>query len=242
VAIVNQAMARHYFAGRDPLGRQMLLEGDSRPFQIVGVVADAKYADLRSPAPPTVYLHAFQQDRLPSEVALRTSVPPTTIATDVRRTLDDVLRGVTVTKVTTLTEQIDASIVPERLTATLSGFFGGVAVLLAAIGLYGLLAYTVARRTNEIGIRIALGATRRDVTQMVLKQALSLVCVGLIIGAPIAIWIRHIAASMLEGLSAESLFPNVIAGIVTIGVALLAAYLPARRATRIEPLIALRSE
>ncbi|MGH9373206.1 MAG: FtsX-like permease family protein, partial [Vicinamibacterales bacterium] len=103
-------------------------------------------------------------------------------------------------------------------------------------------AYTVARRTNEIGIRIALGATRRDVTHIVLKDALTLVCVGLVIGAPIAIWSRRIAVSMLEGMSVESFLPSVVAAVVTIGVALLAAYLPARRATQVEPLIALRSE
>jgi putative ABC transport system permease protein len=242
VAIVNQAMARHYFADRDPLGRQLLLEGDPRPYEVIGVVADAKYADLRSPAPQTVYLNAFQHNRLPSEFALRTSVSPTTIVPDVPRVVSDVLKGAAVVNVTTLTEQIDGSIVPERLIAALSGFFGGVGVLLAAIGLYGLLAYTVARRTNEIGIRVALGATRQDVTHMVLKHALSLVCAGLVIGAPIAISTRRIAASMLESLSAESLFPTGIAAVVTIGVALLAAYVPTRRATRVEPLIALRSE
>jgi predicted permease len=242
VAIVNEAMARHYFAGRDPLGRQLLLEGDSRPYEVVGVVADAKYSDLRTPAPQTVYLNAFQQNRLPSGFALRTSVPPMSITTEVRRIVDDVLRGVSVTKVTTLTEQLDASIVPERLISTLSGFFGGLGALLAAVGLYGLLAYTVARRTNEIGIRMALGATRGDVTQMVLKQALSLVCVGLIIGAPITMWSRRTAARMLESMSEGNLLPNVVAAVVMLGVALLAAYLPARRASRVEPLIALRSE
>jgi putative ABC transport system permease protein len=242
VAIVNEAMARHYFAGRDPLGRQLLLEGDSRPYEVVGVVADAKYSDLRTPAPQTVYLNAFQQNRLPSGFALRTSVPPMSITTEVRRIVDDVLRGVSVTKVTTLTEQLDASIVPERLISTLSGFFGGLGALLAAVGLYGLLAYTVARRTNEIGIRMALGATRGDVTQMVLKQALSLVCVGLIIGAPITMWSRRTAARMLESMSEGNLLSNVVAAVVMLGVALLAAYLPARRASRVEPLIALRSE
>jgi predicted permease len=240
--IVNEAMARHYFADRDPLGRHLMLEGDARSYEVIGVVADAKYADLRSPAPPTVYLDAFQQNRLPSQFALRTSVPPATIINDVRHIVDDALKGVSVTKITTLTEQIDASIVPERLMATLAGFFGGVGVLLAAIGLYGLLAYTVARRTSEIGIRIALGASRRNVTHMVLKQALSLVSVGLIIGTPIAIWSRRIAVSVLESTSADSLLPSVVAAVVTIGVALVAAYLPARRATRVEPLIALRSE
>jgi predicted permease len=242
VAIVNEAMARHYFAGRDPLGRQLLLEDDSRPYEVVGVVADAKYSDLRTSAPQTVYLNAFQQNRLPSEFALRTSVPPTSISTEIRRIVDDVLTGVSVTKVTTLTEQLDASIVPERLISTLSGFFGGLGALLAGIGLYGLLAYPVARRTNEIGIRMALGATQADVTQIVLKQALSLVCVGLVIGTPITLWSRRITVRMLEGMSDENLLLNVVAAVVLLVVALLAAYLPARCASRVEPLIALRSE
>jgi hypothetical protein len=149
VAIVKQAMARHYFADGSPLGRQVLLDGDDRPYEIVGVVADARDADVRSPAPQTIYLHGFQQNRVPSEFALRTSVPPTTLAADVRRVVDDVLRDVPVAKVTSLAEQVDSSIVPERLIATLSGFFGGLGVLPAAVGLYGLLAHTVARRTNE---------------------------------------------------------------------------------------------
>jgi predicted permease len=242
VAIVNQALARHYFADRNPLGRHLLLERESRPYEIVGVVADAKYADLRSPAPQTVYLNAFQQNGLPSQFALRTDLPPATVASDVRRIVEDVLDGVSVARVTTLSDQVDASIVPERLLAALSGFFGGVGVLLAGMGLYGLLAHAVARRTNEIGVRIALGATRRDVTRIVVKEALALVCVGLVIGAPMALLGARIAASTLEGMFAESLGPGVLAGLVMIGVALLAAYVPARRATRVEPLIALRAE
>jgi putative ABC transport system permease protein len=242
VAIVNEAMARHYFAGRDPLGGQLLLEADSRPYEVVGVVADAKYSDLRTPAPQTVYLNAFQHDRVPAEFALRTSVPPASLSTQIRRVVDEVLTGVPVTKVTTLTEQLDASIVPERLISTLSGFFGGLGALLAGVGLYGLLAYTVVRRTNEIGIRMALGATQGDVTRMVLKRALSLVCVGLIIGTPIALWSTRLTARMLESMSEGNWLPNVVAAVVMLGVALLAAYLPARRASRVEPLIALRSE
>jgi ABC-type antimicrobial peptide transport system permease subunit len=128
------------------------------------------------------------------------------------------------------------------LISTLSGFFGGLGALLAGVGLYGLLAYSVARRTNEIGIRMALGATQGDVTRIVLKQALSLVCVGLVIGTPITLWTRRITVRLLEGMSDENLLPNVVAAVVLLGVALLAAYIPARRASRVEPLTALRSE
>ena len=235
-------MARHYFADAAPLGKQFVLEGDSQPYEIVGVVADAKYADVRISAPQTLYLHSFQQDRLPSAFALRTTVPPATLAADVRRIVDDVLRDVPVTRVTTLTEQVDQSIVPERLIATLSGFFGGLGMLLAAIGIYGLLAYTVARRPCEIGVSIALGATRRDVTSMVLTNAWWLLCAGLAIGAPMAIWSRRVAAGIVDNPPADSPFPIIVATAATIGVALLAAYLPARRAARVNPLVALRSE
>lgn len=242
VAIVNEAMARHYFADRSPLGRQLLLEGDSRPYEIVGVAADAKYADLRAVAPRTIYLDAFQQNRLPSEFALRTSVAPRSLSAQVRHLVDDVGGSVSVSKVTTLEEQLDASIVPERLISTLSGFFGGLGALLAAVGLYGLLAYTVARRTTDIGIRMALGATRRDVIRMVIGQALSLVCAGLLVGMPMALWGRRIAAGVLDGMPEASVLPDAAAAVVMLAVALLAAYMPARRASRVEPLVALRSE
>ena len=126
-----------------------------------------------------VYLNAFQEGRGRfSQFALRTDLAPARVVEQVRRAVRDVLKTVPVAKVTTLAQQVDASIVPERLMAKLSGAFGGLGALLAALGLYGLLAYTVARRTTEIGIRMALGATRRDVTRMVLSSALRLVCAG----------------------------------------------------------------
>ncbi|MBI3492320.1 MAG: FtsX-like permease family protein [Acidobacteria bacterium] len=147
-----------------------------------------------------------------------------------------------VTKVTTLAEQVDASIVPERLIATLAGFFGALGALLAAIGLYGLLAYTVTRRTNEIGIRMALGATAGDVVGDVLKSALALAVTGLIVGLPLAVMSRRIAASLIEGLPPGSVLPIAVAAAAMIAVALLAAYVPARRAARVDPMAALRCE
>lgn len=238
VAIVNQAMARYYFADRNPLGRRVLFEGDAEPYEIIGVVADAKYADVRSPAPPAIYLHYFQQTGMAPHFAIRTHVPPTAIAGDVRRLVTDVLRTTPISNITTLAEQVDASIGPERLVAMLSGYFGALGTLLAAIGLYGLLAYSVARRTSEIGIRMALGATRADVTRMVMRNAAWLVCAGLVIGAPLAFWSKRAAASMLENLPADSLSPVLVAIAATLVVASAAAYVP----TRIDPLSALRSE
>jgi putative ABC transport system permease protein len=135
---------------------------------------------------------------------------------------------------------VDASIVAERLMAKLAGGFGGLGALLAALGLYGLLAYTVARRTTEIGIRMALGATRRDVTRMVLNDALRLVCAGLVLGVPIAIWSQRLAANLIQNLRVDIGLPIAFAAAAMIGVALLAAYVPARRAARVHPMEALR--
>jgi predicted permease len=238
--IINETVAHQYFAGRDAIGRHVWLENERDPYEIVGIVGDAKYHEVRDSAPPTVYVFAPMSRE--STLSLRTSVRPTAIAADARRIVDGVFGSASVRRVTTLAEQVDAAIVPERLMASLAGFFGGTGALLAAIGLYGLLAYTVTRRTREIGIRIALGATRVNVMAMVLRNALWLVVAGFVIGAPVALWSKRIAASMLENLSSGGARPIAVAVAAMIGVALLAAYIPARRATRVEPLSALRSE
>src|SRR4029453_280246 len=191
----------------------------------------------------TIYLSAIQEQRGTwRKFALRTAVPPASVAGDVRRIVRDTLKGVPIAKLTTLTEQVDSSIVAERMIALLSGVFAALGLLLAAIGLYGLLAYTVARRTNEIGIRMGLGATTGDVTRMVLRGAMGLVCAGLAIGAPIAVWSRQVAAHMVPRLPDGSAAPIALASAAMIGVALAASWVPVRRATRVDPAIALRRE
>jgi ABC-type antimicrobial peptide transport system permease subunit len=160
----------------------------------------------------------------------------------VRHTVRDLLKSVPVAKVTTLVDQVDASIVPERVIALLSGMFGALGSLLAAIGLYGLLAYTVARRVNEIGIRMALGATPGRVTWMVLGDALGMVLAGLAVGAPLAFWGRSFAASLIPDLPDGSAAPIVFGAVAMIAVALVAAYAPARRAAGVDPMEALRYE
>jgi ABC-type antimicrobial peptide transport system permease subunit len=135
---------------------------------------------------------------------------------------------------------IDASIVPERVMATLSSVFGGLGALLTAIGLYGLLAYTVTRRTNEIGIRIALGATRADISRMVLRSALGLIGAGMAIGVPLALLSRRAAGRVVTDLQADTVWPLVLAAAAMLMIALVGAYVPARRAARVEPVEALR--
>jgi putative ABC transport system permease protein len=242
VAIVNRAMARHYFGTANPIGRRFTFDGQTRSYEIVGVVADTKYLDLYETPPRMVYLNVFQEGRggTASDFALRTNVAPTAVVADVRRLVSEVVPNVSVGKVTTLTEQIDASIVVERLIALLSVAFGTVAAVLAAIGLYGLLAYTVSRRTTEIGVRMALGATRGQVTSMVLKSALGLVAGGLVVGAPLAVASPRFLARLVQSLTVEAPFPLVVAAVAMIGVGLAAAYVPARRASRVEPIQALR--
>jgi predicted permease len=242
VAIVNEAMVRHYFADGHAVGKHIRLENDPLLYEIVGVVGDAKYLEVRSRAPQTVYVSCFQQNRTCSEFSLRTDIPPRGVASDVRRVVGDVLKEARLAKVTTLAEQVDAAIVPERLIAALSGFVGSAAALLAAVGLYGLLAFTVARRTREFGVRLALGASARDITVIVLRNALVLAVIGVIVGAPLASWATSVAATMVVNLSPEGVGPMVVACGTMIAVALLAAYVPVRRATRVDPLTALRSE
>jgi predicted permease len=242
VAIVNQTMAHYYFGNGSPIGKHVTFDGDNRPYEIVGVAGDAKYYEIREATWRTIYLDTFQETEPASHFALRTNVDPATVGPDVRRVVHDLLKTVSVGRIITLDDQVDATIVPERLMATLSGWFGALGSTLAAIGLYGLLAYALARRINEIGIRMALGATHSDVTRMVLRDALTMVGTGLVIGVPLALWGKRLAASLIQDLPSRCAIPIAFGALGMIAVASLAAYLPARRAARVDPMEALRHE
>jgi predicted permease len=242
VAIVNQSMAQYYFGNVNPIGQHLTIDPDADPYEIIGVAGDANYYEIQEPAGRAIYINAFQWAQPMSEFAIRTSVEPESVATAVRGAVHDLLKTVPVARVATLEEQVDGTIVPERLIATLSGLFGGLGSLLVAIGIYGLLAYTVARRINEIGIRMALGATQSNVFRMVLGEALLLSCGGLLFGVPIAYWSKRFAGSLITDLPVMSAYPLAFGAATTIAVALVAASLPARRASCVDPMVALRYE
>jgi putative ABC transport system permease protein len=241
-AMINQTMASYYFGGRSPAGKRLIFDLYDQPYEIVGVVGDAKYNDIREVPPHTIYLDTFQESRVSSQITLRTSLDPDALAPEVRSLTASLLKSIPVAKITTMDDQVDASIVPERFIVTLSGWFGALGALLVAIGLYGLLSYAVARRINEIGVRMALGATRSDVSRMVLGEALRMVSGGLLIGTPVAFWARTLATHLIHDLPSRSVAPIALGIAAMIAVALMAAYLPARRASRVEPTVALRYE
>jgi putative ABC transport system permease protein len=248
VAVVNRAFARYYFADRNPIGQHVSLDHvtgmrEPRTYEVVGVVGDANYFEIREAARRSIYLPAFRGGSVGARTFLiATNIDPEGIAGDARRVIRNVVPGIPVERIITLTDQVDASIVPERLIATLSGFFGALGAALAGIGLYGLLAYTVARRTNEIGIRMALGATAGDVTWLVLQDALVTVMAGLLLGVPLAIWGRSLAAALIQDLPVQTAAPLAVATVGIVVIAFLASYVPARRAARVDPVEAVRHE
>jgi ABC-type antimicrobial peptide transport system permease subunit len=189
-----------------------------------------------------MYFNMFQENQLMDQFELRTSGNPVSLSRTVRRIMRARLNTLPVTRVTTLADQVDSNIVPERLIATLSQYFGVLGAVLAGIGLYGLLAYTVVRRTNEVGIRMALGATATNVTSLILRDALGMVCAGLIAGVLLVLLSRPLVVSLIPDLKPASTTALVFAGWLIIVVALLAAYVPVRRAVRVDPMVALRHD
>lgn len=252
VAIVNESLAHHYFGEANAIGRRFRLVGPSASgitgappdqyYEIVGVVRDAKYLNLREAPPRTIYLNAFQEPRMfAHRVALRTTGAATAVAGDVQRIVREDLETVQIASVTTMDDLVNAWIVPERVIATLSGAFGGLGAVLVALGLYGVLAYSVTRRIREIGVRMALGATGADIVCLVLRGGLGVVCVGLAIGLPLAALGQEAARRAITDLPAGRLWPFACAAVGILVVALIATYLPARRASRVDAAETLRA-
>jgi putative ABC transport system permease protein len=244
VAVINQSLARRFFGTDNPLGRRFTLGNRAQEsIEIVGVVTDAKYRNLRDPAPPTFYLPFFQRPnewRVTFEV--RTLGDPSSLVAALPPLLREIDPGLQVLGSYTMEQMVDESLLRERILAQLAGFFSVSALLLAALGLYGVLAYSVASRTREIGIRLAVGAKRNEVIGLVIKQGLTLVCVGVLIGLSAALAAMRVVKSLLYEVAPTD--PTTFVGVTLLLalVALLACWLPARRAAKIDPMSALRYE
>jgi predicted permease len=246
VAIINKRMAHEIFGGTSPIGRRLSIPryaGDKSWYSIVGVVADARSRDLREPVMPTMYV-PVSQTVAPAGVTfeIRTGGSAAAAAPSVLQAVARVERRLSLSGVRTLNDQMDDSLLQERLIASLAGLFGMLAVLLASVGLYGVMAYTVSRKTNEIGIRMALGSGRIQIAALVLREALLMVLVGIVLGTPAAMATAHLMRSQLYGLGPNDPMIMLSAVGLMIGVGVVACYLPAARAMRIDPMAALRYE
>jgi putative ABC transport system permease protein len=240
VAIVNEALAQRFFRNEDPIGRRVTL-GNQPGVEIVGVVANAKYLSLREQDVPTIYTWVLNgSDNVGLQLTIGTVGDPRLLAPVIRREVQSIAAAVRVPQPRTLTGQIDQSLVTERLVGRLLGAFAALALLLAAVGLYGVLGYTVARRTGEIGLRLALGAGRAAVLRGVLRESAGLVAIGSAFGVPASLLLSRALESLLFDVTPSD--PLILAGCVVslFAVAMLAAAAPAFRASRVDPLVALR--
>jgi predicted permease len=247
VAIVNEAFAKKYFEGVNPIGKTFGFEGEKGEtppvFEIVGLVKNTKYYELREDFKPVAFFPDTQDTR-PSQYAnilIRADLPLSALVTAVKRNVAEISPDIDIEFHPFKTQILDG-LLRERLMATLSGFFGGLAAILAVIGLYGVISYMVARRTNEIGIRMALGADGAGIVRLILREALLLLGIGLLVGVGLALAAARTASAMLFGLKPYD--PATLAfAIVTLAmVAIAASYIPARRAAGVDPMVALREE
>ncbi len=243
VAIINEAAARKFFKGDSPLGRRFGFSVEkSDELEIVGVVRDAKYSQVREPPPPTMYVPLLQA-RLPWAVfEVRTAIDPAAAVGAIREAVRRADPNLPIQDVVTQMEQVEKRLDQEKLFARAYALFGALALVIAAVGLFGLMSYSVARRTNEIGIRMALGAQRGHVLGQVLRESMVLVVAGVLIGVAIALGTGRFIAALLFGLAPTDAATIGLAMAVMLGVAALAGYLPARRAARVDPMVALRYE
>jgi putative ABC transport system permease protein len=247
VAIVNEAFAKKYYGDANPVGKRFAFEGDKGQtppvFEIVGVVKNTKYYELREDFKPIAFFPDAQDDRpnQSANIVIRAGIPLSALVPAVKHSVAEISPDIDVDFHPFKTAILDG-LLQERLMATLSGFFGALAAILAVIGLYGVISYMVARRTNEIGIRMALGANGGGIVRLILREAILLLAIGLAVGAALALAAARTAKSMLFGLKPYD--PATLAfAIVTLAVvALAASYIPARRAAGVDPMVALREE
>ncbi len=246
VAIISAALAKKYWRGQDPIGKEIAPRSLAFPTEtIVGIAADVKRLSLREAPPPEMYVPYTQKvwpSLLTMDVVLRTTQDPASVAAGARQAIHSVDPDLPIANVKTLNDLVDDSVAQPRFAMLLLGAFGGLALLLAMIGMYGVISYNVAQRTQEIGIRIALGAQRRNIFEMVLGHGLRLAVLGIAIGLAAAFAVTQVMTSFLYGIQATDPFTFTAVALLLVLVALFACYIPARRAMRVDPMVALRYE
>ena len=243
VVIVNDTFVRRHFPSEDALGKRLSFGGPQGPWrEIVGVVRTSKYASLGEAPTPVAYLPLAQNHETGMTLHVRTKVDPSTVAGAIRNEVQGLERNLPLGNPETMSARVANSLFAARIGAILLAVFGGLALLLASIGLYGVMAFAVARRTRELGIRVALGARPGDVFRLVLRQGMTLVVVGLVIGVGVAAMVTRLLSAFLYGVSTRDTLTFIAIPVLLTLVALLACYVPARRATKVDPLTALRYE
>ena len=240
--IINEAAARYFFGDEDPVGKKARQLGAE--VEIIGIAADSKFNQITEEMPRILYYSSEQQQEPASErtIYLKTSGDPTKFIAALKDAVGNLDRNLPVYNIKTFEEQKAESLTRERLTATLSGFFGALALLLAAIGLYGVISYTVQRRTREIGIRMVMGARRGEIIWMVLRSALAMSIIGIGVGVLLSRWLSGLIASQIHGLGVTDPLTIAVSSVVLLAVAIAAATIPAWNASRVDPTVALRYE
>jgi putative ABC transport system permease protein len=242
VFIINQTMARRFWPDQDPIGKQIKTDADSPAGAVIGVVGDAKHYWLDEEAQPQMYEAYSQSPGIFATVVVRTTVEPMSLAEPVRQAVWKVDGDQPMWKVRTLESLIERSVADKRFLMVLMGVFAALALALTVIGLYGVMSYAVSQRTQEIGVRMALGAGARNIHRMVLRQGMTLVSIGVAVGLVASWLLTRLMANLLFGVSAtDPLTFSSIPSLLAV-VALLACWIPARRATKVDPIVALRYE
>src|SRR5581483_6225840 len=246
VAVISESLARRFFAGRDPVGRRMAFGGGNAvklDIEIVGVAKDSRHGSVRNEAKYFVYTPYTQNPNIGRlTFYVRTTQEPDTIAGVLRHEVSQLDPNLPVFSLLTVEEQVRQSIFGDRLMAALSAVFGLLAALLAGVGLYGVMAWTVAQRTREIGIRMALGAEARDVLKLVVGQGLILAVIGTVLGLITALALTRLLGDLLYGVSPTDPLTYAVIAVLLVAVSLAACLIPARKATRVDPIVALRYE
>jgi predicted permease len=242
VVIVNQTFAERYWPGQEPIGKQVVSDLTNESFTVVGIARNAKYNQLNEAPLPFVYLPLYQVYRAGMTINARVSGDPLTFAKSVDQAIHELDPDVVVFDVTTLDLRRQLSTIAVRIGGTFVGAFGLLALVLAAIGVYGVTSYTTNQRTHEIGIRLALGASRADVLRLILRRGILLTVLGLVIGLGMSFGVTRFLQSLLLGVSSTDVLTFVGVAVLLSGVVLVACFIPARRAMRVDPMQALRYE